>query len=50
MKPYRLVDGRCPRVVSAAPLPDGCPPRAAKRRPAFRAFIFTGIRCDIDGG
>jgi hypothetical protein len=48
-KPYRLVDGPCPLAVIARPLLDGCPPCSTDLRPASRAFLFTGIRCDIAG-
>jgi len=41
-KPYRLVDGPYPHAVSADPLPDGCPPCAAGRRPAYRACSSPG--------
>jgi len=42
VKPYRLVDGHCPRVVSAGSLRGSCPPRAANRRFAFRACSSPG--------
>jgi hypothetical protein len=50
VKPYRLVDGRCPLVVSGDSLQGGCPPCARRRRPAYRASILTGTRCVSSSG
>jgi hypothetical protein len=49
VKPYHLVGGRCPPAVTAGPLPRGCPPSSANRRPACRALLLTGIRCSTVG-